>query len=244
MCTLSFIPVQHGLRIVMNRDELRTRPPGRPPIITPIDPPRAAIHPIDPLSGGTWIAASNAGLSLALMNLNPTPAPPPPRPDRTLSRGLVIPTLISQPNATNAIDRLRTVELDRYAPFRLAAADHGVIITAEWDRQALRVECSSHGPRCFVSSGLGDARVAARHDLFQRFLASHGASPEAQDAFHRHEWPHQPEISVRMSREDARTVSITTIEPTIEGGLRMTYSDDAGSCALALPPIMLESARA
>jgi hypothetical protein len=37
---------------------------------------RAAIHPIDPLGGGTWIAMSAAGLTFALLNGSDGDSPP------------------------------------------------------------------------------------------------------------------------------------------------------------------------
>jgi hypothetical protein len=49
--------------------------------------------------------------------------------------------------------------------------------------------------------------------LFQKLLAACGCAPlEAQACFHRHRWSARPEISVLMSRADARTVSRTQID--------------------------------
>jgi hypothetical protein len=42
--------------------------------------------------------------------------------------------------------------------------------------------------------------------------AAAGGPAVAQDAFHHHQWPGRGELSVLMSRADARTVSITTVE--------------------------------
>ena len=46
------------------------------------------VWPEDPLSGGTWIGATDAGLALALLNVDAQR-----RTDDRLSRGLVIPAL-------------------------------------------------------------------------------------------------------------------------------------------------------
>ena len=86
-------------------------------------------------------------------------------------------------------------------------------------------------PACFVSSGLGDRRVAPRLGLFNALVrpvvtGEIAAVREAQDAFHRHTWKSRRNISVMMTRKDARTVSVTTVEvaPGGEGaGVEMKY---------------------
>jgi hypothetical protein len=66
----------------------------------------------------------------------------------------------------------------------------------------------------FTSSGLGDWRVEwPRRELFEQMLhRGDGNWPARHDAFHRHRWAGRPELSVWMSRAEARTVSRTTIE--------------------------------
>jgi hypothetical protein len=166
--------------------------------------------------GGTWIAASDRGLCLCLLNLNLDPAPELPR--RGRSRGLVIPELIDSADPRVALNRLSGLDLGRFAPFRLVAigSDRG-IGEARWDRDDLSVTWHSGAPICFASSGLGDDLVLPRLDLFEEMVVASGAAPGRQDAFHRHRWPGRPEISVLMSREDARTVSLTTLEVDREG---------------------------
>ena len=67
MCTVTFLPMGDGLRVMANRDERHTRPSAHPPSIA-----RAggalALMPIDPQGGGTWIAGTSAGLVFALLN--------------------------------------------------------------------------------------------------------------------------------------------------------------------------------
>jgi hypothetical protein len=54
--------------------------------------------------------------------------------------------------------------------------------------------------------------VLPRLGLFDELMAADGVRPETQDRFHRHVWRDRPEISVMMSRGEARTVSVTTVE--------------------------------
>jgi hypothetical protein len=235
MCTLSVIQVgrsgaprlagEVGFRVVMNRDEQRDRPAALQPRWRWVgDDGRRAIWPIDPKGGGTWIGADDRGLVLCLLNLNLEPAPR--LPEVLESRGAIIPRLMRAGDAAGALEVLAGLDHSRFAPFRLAiveptrrgrAWDEGAsILVARWDRHTLTVLPPAEAPACLVSSGLGDSRVASRLDLFEDMLGQ-GGDPESQDAFHRHKWDDRPEASVLMSRDDARTVSITTVDVTSRG---------------------------
>jgi hypothetical protein len=240
MCTVSVIPIRPqttlrlagrvpggvGFRIVCNRDEVRERAPAGPPKWRAIDRPGCpgarAIWPRDMEAGGTWIAAAEHGLALCLLNLNLEP-PPDLRGLRGLkSRGLVIPSLIGAESAQDAMTRLKRLSLRAFAPFRLIAVDGRgeeiAILEARWDRQQLLFAHAAKTPACYVSSGLGDSLAAPRIGLFDRMVVNgNGPVGERQDEFHRHTWPDRPEISVMMSRPDARTVSVTKVEAVPDG---------------------------
>ncbi len=66
MCTISFVPKLRGFYLAMNRDEKFTRSTALPPAIVDLAD-RRAIFPREP-EGGTWIAANDAGVCLALVN--------------------------------------------------------------------------------------------------------------------------------------------------------------------------------
>lgn len=209
MCTASLIPLPDGLRLVFNRDESRTRAPGLPPAWHDLPHGLRAIWPTDPAAGGTWIAASTRGLVLAVMNYNLEPPPSPP--GSPASRGSLIPRLIDALSPALAAQRLDAMDLAPFPPFRMLAADPGSVLELRWDRARLERVEPGRPPLCWASSGLGDSRVRPRLPLFEERVAR-DPTPGAQDAFHRHAWPDRPEISVRMSRAEARTVSITTVQ--------------------------------
>jgi hypothetical protein len=230
MCTLSIISLKDqaegtagGVRVVFSRDEQRERPAALPPQwhrLESGEPGGAtrAIWPIDPQGGGTWIAAANSGLVLCSVNLNPEP--PPVLPSGLLSRGLLIPGLIGEADAEGVVSKLAGLRLGRFAPFRLVVIEPKptpAIVEARWDQSSLTLTCRSSLPRCLVSSGLGDSTVQRRIGLFEGAVAGAGATPRTQDAFHQHHWPASPETSVLMSRAQARTVSITTVEVVPSG---------------------------
>ena len=88
--------------------------------------------------------------------------------------------------------------------------------TSDGVRTEIRRPITLDGPLLFTSSSLGDALVEApRQQLFQRMVVE-GRSGwlRGQGRFHRHQWPSRPEISVRMERHDALTVSRTVVEVT------------------------------
>lgn len=227
MCTLSIIAVEgsgrgrRGLRVVVNRDEHRERSNAYPPRWHDLPDGggvgRRAIWPVDAHAGGTWIAAADHGLVLAVLNHYPRPPVDVVELTGLRSRGFLIPDLISEPTAEAVAARVQDNELSSYAPFRMIAAQaarDGRIRAAElrWDRTTLTVSWHAGDAMCFASSGLGDHRAAPRLPLFAEMVAEPGATPDRQDEFHRHTWPDRPEVSVMMSRTEARTVSVTRLE--------------------------------
>jgi hypothetical protein len=236
MCTLTIISLandpdetslREGYRVVVNRDESRKRPPATPPRRHEVDG-LACVWPTDPLAGGTWIAAAETGLTLAILNGAPTPMPPMPPKDRLTTRGLIVPTLLSSPDAETAAARLADeFDLDAFAPFRFVAIDRARVVDLFWNRSGLARAEQATTPLCYVSSGLGDAKVAGRLDVFAEWWTE-GVTPERQDGYHLHRWAHKPELSVMMARPDARTVSQTVVETSFtddEVRVSMRYAD-------------------
>jgi hypothetical protein len=228
MCTVSIIPVDGGWRVVCNRDEHRERNRALAPRWHALSGGRRAVWPIDTHAGGTWIAGSEHGLVLCVLNLNPHPPLSVVDIPDLRSRGLLIPGLIGLDSAGQVAAAVARGELGRYAPFRLLAmdADSGNVAELRWDRHELVRSWHAADSQCFVSSGLGDARVAPRLELFDSMVRLPGPTRRGQDEFHRHQWPRHPEVSVLMSRAEARTVSITTLEVQTKvkvSRIRMAY---------------------
>jgi len=71
--------------------------------------------------------------------------------------------------------------------------------------------------------------------LFDSMITDSEESAATQDRFHAHSWPDRPELSVLMSRADARTVSITAVEVLPGHGLP--------SVTMAYTPVLAEPAR-
>jgi hypothetical protein len=192
--------------------------------------------PRDGEAGGTWIAANDAGMVFALLNVNPHgdagdwhphgSRVPVPIGGRFRSRGAVIAHLTAAISAGDAGARARTLPFAAFRPFRVLAFDVDArFVETIWTGERVRQRVGQlSGPLLRTSSGLGDALVVGpRRKLFVRMMrAAAGGPAVAQDAFHRHQWPGRVELSVLMSRADARTVSITTVEIG-ERGVWMKY---------------------
>jgi hypothetical protein len=212
MCTLTIIPrTDGGWRLAFNRDESRTRPAALPPQRCRFGE-REALLPIDPASGGTWLAVNDAGLVLALLNVNP-----PARPRRRIrrSRGTIIPALLGAGSLAEAGELFERLFVADCQPFLLVVAYESALATWRYDGSTLdQTEIDAiHRPMMFTSSGLGDHLVERpRRALFRDLFGDAADWEQQQDLFHQHSWPESPHLSVCMRRADACTVSHTLVE--------------------------------
>lgn len=215
MCTVTVVPRPTGFRLVCNRDEQRTRPPAEPPELRQIGG-MTTMWPRDPFSGGTWIGVNAAGLVMAVLNRRDRVKRPHPG-ARMRSRGTIIPSLLGLESLESAVARAVRLPAADFEPLTLLIVDRSRVAVLRNSRSRFTVRTRLlNRPLVFTSSSLGDHVVRQpRHALFAR-LVEHARSPlRGQAAFHRHRWRDRPELSVCMSRADARTVSRTRID--VEG---------------------------
>lgn len=227
MCTVTIVPTRAGgggWRMACSRDEAHGRAQALAPQSRSIDGV-AAWMPIDPGSQGTWVAVNEHGLALTLLNYN---LPDPPT-VRGLSRGVVIPRLIAAPSVADVPALAVAIERERMLPFRLVAFDGASLLLWRSTEPIERAEVSAWDsePAMFTSSGLGDHLVEGpRRELFDGWFGTDASAyADQQLAFHRHQWPGREHLSVCMQREDARTVSYTTIDVTPDR-IEMLYHPD------------------
>jgi hypothetical protein len=214
MCTVTVVPIERGLRMAFNRDERHDRPPAAPPTAHQLLH-CTALYPLDPLGGGTWIGVNDHGLLAAL--LNRTPRPESARPRHLRSRGLIVPAVLDTGGLDAALTAAANITVEDYAPFRLLiiAGLRGYVFASDgFHLSCARAKLTR--PYLLTSSSLGDHIVAGpRGRLFRRMMnRDPSAWLAAQQQFHDHQWPARREISVRMERSDARTVSRTVIDVT------------------------------
>ncbi len=227
MCTVTILPLKSGVRLAMNRDESPLRGAALPPRSVTAGNGRA-LMPIDPVSGGTWIAVTDAGLILTLLNVYTAPRDP-LAPTPRVSRGTIIPRLLDAENLDEAFSRTQDLDAAEYAAFRLVLADRRRVA----DVYCTGGACQRHapgeisGPMLFTSSGLGDGVVdPPRRALFDEYFAAGLDRRTQQDAYHRHSWPERRHLSVCMWRPEARTISLTVVDVDAEES-RMDYYAEA-----------------
>lgn len=205
MCTLTWQYRDGGYELLFNRDEQRTRAPAQAPSYHAT---LAALYPIDPEGGGTWVALGADGDSFALLNYyqadqqSPAPALP-------ISRGRIIPGLLAR-GSQSVEQALSALPLTRYRPFvlahlSLAFAATGEVRTYTWDGEGL---ISARADPPLVSSAVAIDRVRRNRQALYRDVRRSGGDLLSS---HRSHWPEAGPLSVCMHREDACTVSLSHI---------------------------------
>jgi uncharacterized protein with NRDE domain len=215
MCTVTVIPRDEGFRLACNRDERRDRPPGVAPSVHVLDGVQATF-PLDPRGGGTWIGVNTAGLAAVLLNRTDD-SPRPARAGPRFSRGVIVPPLLGSRSVTGALRGARRLNAAAFEPFRLVLVQGATYAVLSSNGAALSVHAGSFTePLMFTSSSLGDHLVSGpRRILFEQYVLSAAnvdARLEGQRRFHEHRWDDRPQMSVLMSRPDARTVSTTVVD--------------------------------
>ena len=219
MCTVTVVPHEHGVRLLCNRDEQRTRLAALPPRIHDLDGQRA-LFPVDPPGRGTWVGVNDDGLIVALLNLRATSSTTCGATKR--SRGLIVLELLRCTSLQQAVSVAAALDAARFGPFRAVMVHRGRLAAATGSGTG-SVHCAQwllDAPALFTSSSLGDTVVESpRRRLFERLVLQNRPAGwlHGQAEYHRHRWPHRPEISVRMERQDALTVSRTQIDVTDDG---------------------------
>lgn len=215
MCTVTVVPHETGIRVMCNRDERRSRPAALPPQVHDLGG-RLAAFPIDPPGGGSWVGVNDAGIVVTLLNVSGASYSFREEPRR--SRGLIVREILRCGSLSHVLETVASLDASLFEMFRLVVT-HGftaVDATSDGVHTVVRRQITLDTPLLFTSSSLGDALVEApRKQLFQRMLVERRSGwLRGQARFHRHQWPSRPEISVRMERDDALTVSRTVVDVT------------------------------
>jgi hypothetical protein len=227
MCTVTAVSTRETIRLVCNRDELRSRPTALAPRTQQFGL-RRAVLPLDTASGGTWVAVNDVGLAMILVNVNPKDKAEDIR-LLARSRGSIIPSFLPFDTLAQVLSGALALDSTLYAPFRLLIADREELAELRSDGRQIQLvgRTSITEPLFFTSSGLGDHLVEEpRRRLFDEMMRRPGDPVAHQDLFHRHRWPESPELSVCMERADARTVSQTVVSLG-EDRATLTYHPDA-----------------
>ena len=210
MCTISFVPKLRGFYLAMNRDEKFTRSTALPPAIVDLAD-RRAIFPHEP-EGGTWIAANDAGVCLALVNWHRIER----QPVRSIaSRGQVVQALAAKSSDEEIAAGLAALPLRRLRPFRLITIIPSEQRVTEWRWDGDRLFAHKHAweRRHWFSSGLDEPKAELERgrvcESAQRQRSIGSLSWLRR--LHRSHSPERGPFSICMHRSDAATVSYTEV---------------------------------
>jgi hypothetical protein len=235
MCTATWRFCDGGYDLLFSRDESSARGRGTAPsrlALTNV----VAIAPSDPDSGGTWIGVNHLGLSLCVQNRYQdsrltTPA------SGTISRGLLLRSLLDAPTADDALHRVSVAALDAYRPFDLALFEpSGRALMVCWSGRRLWRRALDSGDRPLVSSSfrLPEVKQARGHTYDEIVGRSGEPDLERLLSFHRSHLPERGPLSACMHRRDASTVSFSWITVGSES-ISFRYSD--GPPCTTWPPM-------
>lgn len=211
MCTLSFVPVESGYVVAMNRDESRARPKAIPPAVQVIGG-QNTLYPSE-AGGGTWIGASASGTLFALLNWYAKEAGS--LPEKTRSRGELIPHLLTNLDAAASERAMWQLNLKGLHPFRLfgvyPAERH--IREWRWDARQLAHRCHDWGRQHWFSSSRSDVQAEReRGAACERTWREEPQDPVAWlRKLHASHIPEPGPFSICVHREDAATVSYTEV---------------------------------
>lgn len=211
MCTVSWCHSPHGLDLLFSRDESLERPMAEPPVVDRYEGV-STVMPIDPLGGGTWIAANDRGMAVMILNDYRYTSRVPP--GDAQSRGMLVRSLSQMSNAAEVRNYLFRETLKNFPPFLLLAFEPERANPTHWawDGETLR-ESTLTGGSCISTSSWLPRLVPALRRLLIRRALGHCQPDQAFSkllSLHRNIEPSlPPRLAVAMRREGRETVSLT-----------------------------------
>lgn len=211
MCTVTYIPVQDRILLTSNRDESPLR--HSPGLTTLEDAVLDHVHfPLDPSSGGSWIAVSHSGRIACLLNgAFEAFIPDPPY---RMSRGQVVMDAVRHPQTESY---LHHVDLDGVAPFTLVILDMHTLIELVWDEREKHIRYPDTSiPSIWSSATLYPPEVRKwRSDFFAEWTTQHPA-PTRDDiiAFHQTKRGDGQNDFIMNRQDIVKTLSVTNVELT------------------------------
>lgn len=191
----------------MNRDERRARLEG------PLHSEAAHCYPTDESAGGTWCGINQHGMIFCLLNRYDAPVS---NDAAIVSRGGIIPILLTCTDFNDVRSRLSALNFERYNGFRLLALSREVCEQHDWDRQDYSVTpIEQPGDVFSSSSSVNSLHIPRQRE--QRYRAwrkktsvrtTPENSPGRIPAIHLHEPKVSPNESIFMERKETHTKSI------------------------------------
>jgi len=203
MCTVTYHPSGSGYRLMMNRDEKRSREEAG--LFQSLDSAEPYLtYPVDAVSGGSWIGLNQWGVGAALLNRYQAVTIARPR-----SRGEIIPRALAGGEIAEVLALLRVLPVLEFNGFDLLLAYPGGVFHISWDGRRYRGQPLSMSQSLMLTSSSERLQSVSRYRyrLFRQWLAS----GEEQSHFHWQQEPGQETSAVLLSRTQVHTKSIVSI---------------------------------
>lgn len=210
MCTVSYVPLDHGFILTSNRDELAGRPTSLPPDFYMTEEGLSLYYPKDPMGKGSWIAASEDERVVCLLNgAFHTHKHQPPY---NRSRGLVV---LESFHYETPFDFYRSVNLEGVEPFTMILIWANQLFEFRWNGKEKHFLSLPDQPYLWASATLYTEEVVARKRNWLKDFLNINAHPTQEQLldFHEHGGIADPVNGMRINRTNGlQTLSITSIQ--------------------------------
>ncbi len=211
MCTVSIYSGPDQMIVTMNRDEQRNRPELNT-IQHCKDKNTDKYYPVDQKSHGTWFGFNNHGVIFALLNRYHEY-----HTDVAISRGHIIPALLSQSNLVDCKNHLSRILQAPHNPFDLLCINNNTVINFSWNGKTLSEKTYRPPQTLMFSSSSIETKAILRKralyfDKFTTHLSEHNNKPRYfLNHLHQQHDSQDKSSSIFMSRADTHTKSISQI---------------------------------
>jgi uncharacterized protein with NRDE domain len=222
MCTVSYVFSNGQSIITSNRDEQILRPAAVPPQKYEFKA-QQLFFPKDPQAGGTWYAATQAGVIVVL--LNGAEEKHVRKQTYRKSRGLIVLDLISEDAPLVA---WQNIDLSAIEPFTLVVFQNETLYQLRWN-EIEKSTCKLDAKQSYIWSSATlyskDVRDQ-RCEWFRHFIETNSIlDPKKMMQFHTQTNPENTENGLVINRNNAlQTLSVTQTILNHEG-IEMSYFD-------------------
>ena len=210
MCTVTYIPKgDNQFILTSNRDENKSRSISR--FETKLLGTQEVMFPVDPVSGGSWIAVSRSNRVACILNgafEKHSHNPPYSR-----SRGLILLDFFESPGALSFANNF---VFHRVEPFTMVLYQQNLLVELRWDGATRHIkEISLDSPHIWSSCTLYDQSARARRTSWFKEWWPQNRNPQANDLlqFHQHGGAPDSYNGLVINRDNkVQTLSITGVE--------------------------------
>jgi hypothetical protein len=210
MCTVTYLPQGNGrFALTSSRDESQNRSTRSLSSLAIAN--ENVVYPVDPISGGSWIAVSNSNKVACI--LNGAFEKHQHQPPYSRSRGLVLLDYFRWPEFSKFS---MEYEFEGIEPFTMVVCEVNNLIEFRWDGSRGHIKNLSHDiPHIWSSSTLYENEARSRRKCWFKEWLLAVPTPQIKDQFDFHQYGGipDPHNGLVMNRDGkVQTISITGID--------------------------------